>query len=518
VVAVLLQPRTAAQSVDLDALARRPVPLRTGIGVAHDAVTTTSKEAQAYYDQGLANLHSYVWLEAARSFNQALGIDPSLAMAYVGLTYAYAELNRPAMARDALTRAKALEANVADHERRHIDARALQMDAESSPRDGTKLAAYRSALDAALAQYPRDEELLLARGHAESSDPAERGQGAVAGSVAYYEKALAIAPSHFAGHHYLTHAYENAGRIDEASAEGALYAKLAASVPHAHHMRGHDLRRVGRIHDAIEEFAAADALASAYLKAEAIPPSLDWNYQHNLDLLATSYQYAGLMSKAEPIFKQSFDIPSTLVVQEFNKREWPVFLLSRGRIDDALAAAKVLVGHASPLVAAIGHVEAGHAHLAQRQFQAATGEANAALQLIRGAEGGGLVATPLQTLQGEFFLRTGDREKGRTMLRDAVRKMRLAPGPDAWTQALFGIEAIARAAREADDWELAAWAARQMVEHDARYAGSHYAAALAARHDGDEKTAHAEFALAAQYWSGADPGLPELQTIRSGLR
>ena len=28
----------------------------------------SSKEAQAFYDQGLAYLHSYIWIEAARSF------------------------------------------------------------------------------------------------------------------------------------------------------------------------------------------------------------------------------------------------------------------------------------------------------------------------------------------------------------------------------------------------------------------------------------------------------------------
>ena len=62
-------------------VATRPVPLRTGIGSAHDAVKTASAEAQKFYDQGFAYLHSYVWLEAARSFNQALRIDPNLAMA-----------------------------------------------------------------------------------------------------------------------------------------------------------------------------------------------------------------------------------------------------------------------------------------------------------------------------------------------------------------------------------------------------------------------------------------------------
>jgi hypothetical protein len=92
-----------------------------------------------------------------------------------------------------------------------------------------------------------------------------------------------------------------------------------------------------------------------------------------------------------------------------------------------------------------------------------------------------------------------------------AREVRAAPGPDAWTQALFTLEAIARAAREAGEWEFAAWAARQMVEHDPHYAGSHYALALVAEHHGDVKTAAAERALVAQYWSQADAGLRELR-------
>src|SRR6185436_20092693 len=44
----------------------RPVSLREGIGRAHEPVTTTSPRAQAFYDQGLAYLHSFVWIEAAR--------------------------------------------------------------------------------------------------------------------------------------------------------------------------------------------------------------------------------------------------------------------------------------------------------------------------------------------------------------------------------------------------------------------------------------------------------------------
>src|SRR5438128_12679238 len=91
-------------SVPADLL-QRPLPLRTGIGAAHDAVSTTVPQALAYYDQGLAYLHSYVWVEAARSFHHALKLDPTLAMADVGLSVAYTELNAPALARAALASA-----------------------------------------------------------------------------------------------------------------------------------------------------------------------------------------------------------------------------------------------------------------------------------------------------------------------------------------------------------------------------------------------------------------------------
>jgi tetratricopeptide (TPR) repeat protein len=498
-----------ADSVVLE-IAQRPVSLRTGIGSAHDAITTNAKDAQAFYDQGLAYLHSYVWLEAARSFNQTLRIDPQAALAHAGLTIAYTELNAPAAANTALERAAALAAT--DHDRVHAGARALQMAAEAAPRDAAKLAAYRAALDRALAAFPNDEELWLARGRAASPDPAERGQGSVAASVPFYENARRLAPDHFAAAHYLTHAYENGGGVTEALTSGATYAKMAPGVPHARHMHGHNLRRTGRIDEAIAEFEAADALGSAHAAAERIPVEYDWHYQHNLDLLATSYQYVGRMAKAEALFRRSFAIPSSLLVQEFNKREWPVFLLARGRAEEALAPAAVLAAHRSPVVGAIGHVMIGQARLALGQFQAAADEANAALRRLRGAEGGALAADALKALQGEFLLRTGQKAKGRSLLEEVARSVRTAPGPDAWTQALFTLEAIARGAREAGDWEVAAWAAAQMLEHDANYAGSHYARALVAEHNGDGATAQAERTLVATYWSKADAGLVEVRT------
>jgi tetratricopeptide (TPR) repeat protein len=502
-----------------DELLARPIPLRDGIGRAHDSVTTSSKDAQAFYDQGLAYLHSYVWIEAARSFNQALRLDPRLAMADVGLSYAYVELNAPAKAKDAIDRARALEPAISDHERRHIAARALQMAAESSPADAAKLAAYRAELDRAVQSFPDDAEFWLLRGIAESTDPADRGQGSPQSAVKFFERALTASPGHFAAHHYLAHALENAGRPAEALPHAAAYAAGASEVPHALHMHGHVLRRMGRIDEAIAAFERANRLETAYFTAEKVPPELDWHHEHNLDLLASSYRYLGQSARAESALKTAFDLPSALIVQMFNKRGWPEFLISRGRLVEALAAADRLIAHPEPLVRATGHVAAGHVHLAAKRYKEAAAETNAALKDLQTArDGGALVGSAFQHLQGEFFLGTGQGEKGRAMLREVVRRAREATGPDNWVQALFVLEAMARAAREAGDWPFAAWLAEEMRSHDPQYAGTHYALALVAAHNGNTAAARTEFAAAERLWSKADATLPELRDIRTHQR
>jgi tetratricopeptide (TPR) repeat protein len=496
-------------------LLERPVAIRTGIGAAHDQVTTASAEAQRFYDQGLSYLHSFVWIEAARSFHQALRSDPDLALAHVGLSYAYIELNRPADARRAIERARALASKVSDHERRHIEARALQMAAEDNPRDTARLAAYRQALEAAIAAFPADVELLLKRGMAESADPADRGQGSVASSVPFFERALKASPNHFAARHYLAHAAENAGRMADALAHASSFSTQAPDIPHARHMHGHELRRSGRPAEAIVEFEAADRVQRAYFTREKVAPELDWHFPHNLDLLAASYQYVGQMRKAEPLLKQSFALPSSLLVQVVNKREWPAFLLARNRPSDALEAAKVLIGHAHPVVQATGHIEAGFAMLATKRFGDAAMQSNAALKALRGAaDGQALAVIALEAFQGEFLLRTAQREKGRQAMESAARKWRSLPGPDAWSQALFRLEAMARAARDVGDWSFAARLAQLMIEHDAAYAGTHYALALVAEHDGNAATAKREFDLALKAWAAADKDLPELAIAR----
>ena len=93
----------------------RPLPLRAGIGNAHEARHhRLAPRRRPSTTRGLNYLHGYVWIEAARSFRQALRLDPKLAMAWLGLAACYSGLDDPEAARQrALAQAEALGARPA---------------------------------------------------------------------------------------------------------------------------------------------------------------------------------------------------------------------------------------------------------------------------------------------------------------------------------------------------------------------------------------------------------------------
>ena len=513
----------------------RPLTLRKGTGTVHEAVTTSSKDAQAFYDQGLAYLHNYVWVEAARSFNQALRLDGKLAMAHVGLSRAYSGLDDPKAARESVERAQSLASGVTPREQRRIAIRAKQLEAIEAISNPVKHLEYKRAIDDALSLDSNDSELWLLRGNAEESTAAGRGQRGGIASTAFYEKVFQMSPDNFAAHHYLIHSYENIGLMEPALKHGEVYSRLAYAIPHAHHMYGHDLRRVGRIMEAIAEFRKADELEHSYYKSENIPSDYDWHHQHNLDLLSTSYQYVGQMQTAERLMKEAFEISSVDAGREFAKKEWPRFLLGRGRNKEALAAANQLINGKYATTRATGHLIAGQVMLSMNKIaeakealakaetqlqQSKQSETSGALLLGVGAVGSGTppaVEPEIEALRAEILLREGKTEEGRALFKTVQRKLRALLGPDAWSQALFRLESIAQIAREAGDWELAEYTAKQMLDHDAAYGGSHYATALAAEHKGERSVAEKEFTKAYELWANADSDLPELAYSRAKI-
>ena len=158
---------------------------------------------------------------------------------------------------------------------------------------------------------------------------------------------------------------------------------------------------------------------------------------------------------------------------------------------------------------------------AEKQLQQSKqSETSGALLLGVGAVGSGTppaVEPETEALRAEILLREGKTEEGRALFKTVQRKLRALLGPDAWSQALFRLESIAQIAREAGDWELAEYTAKQMLDHDAAYAGSHYATALAAEHKGERSVAEKEFAKAYELWANADSDLPELAYSRAKI-
>src|SRR5690349_5162782 len=251
----------------------RTVALRTGIGTLHQKVGTSSQEAQAFYDQGLAYVHSYVWIEAVRSFHQALRLDPNLAMAYLGLTDAYIGMHDPATARAAFQRAQELAAKLNKNEQMWLAIRGYELDYLESNGDSDKYVAYRKSISDALKANPNDPWLWIQRGLADEGSPLTHGQTGGVDTIAFYRTAIALAPDNFAAHHYYAHTLENLGRAKEALEESAIYLRMAPAIPHAHHMHGHELMRLGRAEEAITEFLKTKSLEEEYYRTENVPRS-----------------------------------------------------------------------------------------------------------------------------------------------------------------------------------------------------------------------------------------------------
>ncbi|MCA1686626.1 MAG: hypothetical protein LC745_11770, partial [Planctomycetia bacterium] len=99
---------------------RHAAYLMPGMGKVTFPVSTTRTEAQAFINQGVAQLHSFFYFEAERSFRQAAKIDPDCAMAYWGM--AMANVNNARRARGFLKEARKHTAKASRRETLYLDA------------------------------------------------------------------------------------------------------------------------------------------------------------------------------------------------------------------------------------------------------------------------------------------------------------------------------------------------------------------------------------------------------------
>src|SRR5215467_13457838 len=72
-----------------------PARILTGQGTIHFPITTSNPKAQEFFNQGVAQMHSFWAFEAERSFLQAAALDPQAPMPQWGIAMAAAGDYRP---------------------------------------------------------------------------------------------------------------------------------------------------------------------------------------------------------------------------------------------------------------------------------------------------------------------------------------------------------------------------------------------------------------------------------------
>jgi tetratricopeptide (TPR) repeat protein len=279
------------------AAARAAAPPAVQTALAHHAVSTRSADAQHAFDEGLTLLYAFNRDEARARFERAASLDPSLAIAWWGVAVAMGpnlnfdlDAKRLAVARGALAKAKALEANASPEERAYIDAVAVRYPATATGDTDATYAAYREAMGRLHDAYPADDDAATL--YAESimdTQPWSWSDGKPEGSAAQLasllEGVLAHDPQHVGANHYYVHLMDEQGvairALPSAERLAALPAEPAAS--HLVHMAGHTFIDVGD-YAALERAnrtAVEDDLAYSAAMKES-PTELDY-YGHNLD-------------------------------------------------------------------------------------------------------------------------------------------------------------------------------------------------------------------------------------------
>jgi len=474
-------PRTSSSEV-----MKRPVTLTDGAGHLHQKVSTDSAEAQAFYDQGLAYLHSYVWVEAARSFHEALGHDPQLAMAHLGLAKAYtgATAYKDAFFHHKQAAELVAQGNVTEKEAKWIALGQQQLDGVfAPPQERTKrLQEYRQAIDELIVLDPDDAHAWVLRGNASERSVSGRGQGGRVASVAYYDAALQRDPEHFGAHHYLVHSYEGLGHYDKAAEHGKRYADAVLRVPHAQHMYAHVLPRLGKWTEALEQLEKADRLQREYFAA-GVAPVEEWHHGHNIHVMGAVHLRMGNYEEVGKLFEEAFHLEVRSLRDGRFTDPWLGYLLMRGRFEEALSAA--LEAETRPLAVArlTGAARAAEALLALGRIEEAR-EAQKRL-LTYFEEFKRDTANPIfERLQNRYQERTVDvveaqlalvsdhPEEAEAKLIQLADRFAASKTLDGWVTGLFRLEELTGAALRAGRPELAEALIERMHLIDPEYTPS----------------------------------------------
>ena len=283
------------------------------IGPYRRPVTTSSDEAQRYFDQGLAWMYSFNHDEAIRSFAKAAELDPDCAMAWWGISICEGpNYNDPVMtdersgaAWSALKEAEARAASASPVERGLIEALAARY-AFPWPEDRAALnEAYAAAMEELLARFPDDPEVGTLYGESlmvlrpwQLYTIDRLPEADTAKITAALEAVLEKHPNNPGANHLYIHAVE-----PSLEPERALPAadRLRNQIPvsgHMNHMPSHIYVQTGDWDKSIVQNRAAMRRDTAYLERSPDQGIQHMYIVHNAHMLAYSAMMVGQETEA----------------------------------------------------------------------------------------------------------------------------------------------------------------------------------------------------------------------------
>ena len=283
---------------------RRKATLIPGMGKVDFPSTTARPEAQAFLTQGVAQLHSFYYLEAERSFRQAALIDPACPMAYWGM--AMANVNNAKRAKGFLkeAKAKAAVARISRREQLYLDA--LDALYKEGGDDKARKREHLQGWEAIVAEFPNDLEarawMVMVAWQNAGPDTSRQSLDVTLDSVLDKESL------HPGSHHYRIHLWDH-NKVARAEKAAALYARSAPGIAHAWHMPGHTYTELKRYADAAYQQEGSARVDHAYMIRDRVMPFEIHNYPHNNQWLATSLGNIGRAGDAVTVARNLVEQP-----------------------------------------------------------------------------------------------------------------------------------------------------------------------------------------------------------------
>ncbi|MBN8860622.1 MAG: hypothetical protein J0H29_19675 [Sphingobacteriales bacterium] len=298
----------------------KKAPRFDGLGGIDFRISTSSKEAQEYFNQGMMLAYGFNHAEAARSFYEATRLDPSCAMAYWGYAYVLGPNYNGGMEEDnfqrayeASVKAKSLIGNCTPKETALIEALttryAAQPPVDRSPLD----IAYTAAMKKVYAQYPADPDIGALYAEAMMNlhpwdlyDKTTKAPKAWTPELlAVLEHLIKINPKHPGAHHFYVHAMEASATPEKALGSAKLLETVVPGSGHLVHMPSHIYINTGDYHQGSLANIRAVEIDSVYTTAchaQGVYP-LSY-YPHNYHFLAATATLEGNSAVAWEASKQ----------------------------------------------------------------------------------------------------------------------------------------------------------------------------------------------------------------------